>query len=209
MRSWLLFTSLWNQVATVSNISKHFESEICHRYHCKRHVCCGKMKSLISAARLNERGEAKQTVNCCSFVFFLLINHLVDWLNKRMKKQTECRGSTPPYCQGNLVCGYSVALCKSIYTSPLFPLTSGCLQLEEACATPAKSADVSLCTDEECLMRRGRDTYKFTQGGWGRALLLHSALVQYGGRYLLPLKWMPQWMTVWAIAIQQFKEGWC
>lgn len=46
-----------------------------------------------------------------------------------------------------------------------FPLTSGCLARGGALATPAKVADVSFCTDEECLMRKGWDPYKFTQGG--------------------------------------------
>lgn len=34
-----------------------------------------------------------------------------------------------------------------------------------ASATPAKVADASLCTDEECLMRKGWDPDKFTEGG--------------------------------------------
>lgn len=32
-------------------------------------------------------------------------------------------------------------------------------------ATPAKVAAASLCGDEECLMRKGWDPDKFTQGG--------------------------------------------
>ncbi len=61
-----------------------------------------------------------------------------------------------------------------------------------ASATPAKVADASLCTDEECLMRKGWDPDKFTQGGRRKELLLQSALVHYGGRYLLPFKLLPQ-----------------
>lgn len=46
----------------------------------------------------------------------------------------------------------------------LFPLTSGCLRREEGCVTPAKVADASRCTGEECLMRKGWDPDKRTQG---------------------------------------------
>lgn len=55
-------------------------------------------------------------------------------------------------------------------------------------------------------MRKGWDPYEFTQGGWGKELLLQSVFVHCGGRYLLPFKWLPQWMTDWAITIQQLKS---
>lgn len=46
-----------------------------------------------------------------------------------------------------------------------FPLTSGCLRRGGAAsATPAKVADAFPCTAEECLMRKGWDPDKFTQG---------------------------------------------
>lgn len=83
---------------------------------------------------------------------------------------------TPICCRVLSICGYSVvsvnlhiSVCSARGASPPGPsdLWLSTAWGGGARATPAKVADASLCTDEECLMRKGWDPDKFTQGGWG------------------------------------------
>lgn len=68
-------------------------------------------------------------------------------------------------------------------------------------------ADASLWTDKECLMKKAWHPDKSThRGERGEELLPQSVLVHYGGRYLLPFKLLPRWLTVGTITIQQLKE---
>lgn len=73
-----------------------------------------------------------------------------------------------------------------------------------ASAPPANLADVSLCTDEECLMRKGWDPDKLAKGGRGRKNK-ELLLAHYLGRYLLPFESLRDC----AVTVRRLEEEYC